>query len=365
MKRSMVLVVSLACLSLAAACSSSSSGGGATLPEGTTAVGEFLVTVDAPDGEPASIRVAHRSDPSRVLWETTADGVFVEAAQAEADVVEERGSFTITDNETLRCSETTVTDTTVVDDTLVVMGTVDGDEPACGVGFTLTFAAESANQIGFDLALDDAAFNRTILRYAVGEEERFFGFGEQFTFVDVTGKEVPILTQEQGIGRGQEPLTSLLNLFSPGSGGGPFSTYYAVPFYLTDQNNSLLLENAEYSLFNLETPGEVSIKLFASEMRGRVLRGDEPLEIVEELTEYTGRMRPLPDWVLDGAIVGMQGGTAEVREKREILRDFDTPIAAFWLQDWVGQRQTAAVVELGARHRALPGVGRSRRGLRG
>ena len=33
------------------------------------------------------------------------------------------------------------------------------------------------------------------------------------------GRRVPIVVAEQGIGRGSEPLTSLLNLFADGAGG--------------------------------------------------------------------------------------------------------------------------------------------------
>jgi len=50
---------------------------------------------------------------------------------------------------------------------------------------------------------------------------------------------------------------------------------------------------------------------------------------------------PLPDWSQTGAIIGMQGGTAAVRSTLDELRGAGVPVAAFWLQDWVGQRQTS------------------------
>jgi alpha-glucosidase len=51
-------------------------------------------------------------------------------------------------------------------------------------------------------------------------------------------------------------------------------------------------------------------------------------------------MDPLPDWLNEGAVVGMQGGTAEVYAKLEALEALGTPIGAFWLQDWVSNRET-------------------------
>ena len=52
-------------------------------------------------------------------------------------------------------------------------------------------------------------------------------------------------------------------------------------------------------------------------------------------------MPPLPDWVGQGAIIGMQGGTEAVEKMRKKLEDVDAPMAAFWVQDWVGARKTS------------------------
>jgi alpha-glucosidase len=83
------------------------------------------------------------------------------------------------------------------------------------------------------------------------------------------------------------------------------------------------------------------VELFSSRMEGRILAGSSPLELIEEYTAYAGRMRRLPDWILGGAVIGMQGGTAKVREVLGRLAERDVPVAAFWLQDWVGQRTTS------------------------
>ena len=52
-------------------------------------------------------------------------------------------------------------------------------------------------------------------------------------------------------------------------------------------------------------------------------------------------MPKLPDWMNRGAIIGMQGGTKTVLEKFEALKKSGTPMAGFWLQDWVGKRKTS------------------------
>jgi alpha-glucosidase (family GH31 glycosyl hydrolase) len=68
--------------------------------------------------------------------------------------------------------------------------------------------------------------------------------------------------------------------------------------------------------------------------------------LIEQYTRYSGRMRRLPEWIMDGAVVGLQGGTDKVREILERLEALDAPVAAVWLQDWVGQRETSFGTQL-------------------
>lgn len=59
-----------------------------------------------------------------------------------------------------------------------------------------------------------AEFNRICITYSSDENERFYGFGEQFSHMDFKGKRVPIFVQEQGIGRGDQPISFAINLVS-------------------------------------------------------------------------------------------------------------------------------------------------------
>ena len=54
------------------------------------------------------------------------------------------------------------------------------------------------------------------------------------------------------------------------------------------------------------------------------------------LTEYTGRMSPLPTWTQEGAIVGLEGGSAVVEEKMADLQGAGVEMVGLWLQDWAG-----------------------------
>ena len=73
-------------------------------------------------------------------------------------------------------------------------------------------------------------------------------------------------------------------------------------------------------------------QLHGEAMHGRIVHGQNPLQLIERYTQSIGRMRELPDWILEGAIVGMQGGSQAVRQMWKELKAADVPISAFWLQ---------------------------------
>lgn len=167
---------------------------------------------------------------------------------------------------------------------------------------------------------------------------RVFGFGAQFTYLDMRGREVPILTAEQGVGRGAQPLTRYTEAFG-GAGGDWWSTYAPVPGFVTTELCGLLLRNTEPMRFDLRRPGVGSARVYAAQLRALVYCADAPAELLELHTRATGRMPALPDWVHSGAIVGLQGGNEKVEQAVADLEAAGAKVAGVWLQDWVGNRQ--------------------------
>ena len=182
--------------------------------------------------------------------------------------------------------------------------------------------------------------NTIILRFNTATDEKVFGLGVQYSVRNLKGRVVPVVTSEQGIGRGLEPLTELLNL-ARDSGGNFHTTYSAIPHYTTSQLKSFFLENSEYSIFDFTDPNVISIQTFGSSVTGRALYGATPLEHVEVYTAYAGRMPPLPSWSLEGPIIGYEGGTEAVSTLYTKLVAHGIKPAAFWLQDWSGLRKDA------------------------
>jgi alpha-glucosidase len=310
---------------------------------GTAAIGEFLVThtLDADGG--LSLSVAHKDEPERPIWETPPGQPFLAARLVKTTFEQWHGSFTITEKQQDKCGAQTVDSLLAGAKRFVVTGGFEGCEVR--YGFTLTPA--SARQLAFDVSLNDApvpgsknAVWRASLLYSSDPDEGFFGFGEQYTHFNLKGRKLPILVQEQGHGRGLEPLSTLLNTFGKGAAGDWYTTYSPVPQYITNTNRCLFLENYEYSTFDFTDDDLVTIEPDAGNIRGRIVYGKSPLELVEEYTTFSGRMPPLPDWMGQGAVVGLQGGSEVVRSTLAMLDEHDIALAALWLQDWVGQRET-------------------------
>ena len=59
-----------------------------------------------------------------------------------------------------------------------------------------------------------------------------------------------------------------------------------------------------------------------------------------------GRQPQLPDWVYDGQILGIQGGTDVMMGKVADALDAEMDICGVWIQDWEGRRVTAVGKQL-------------------
>ncbi len=213
------------------------------------------------DDENVQLTVEHNSRPGFPLWQSLPGESFVQAAQGQETVTERRGMFTVRDRWDDSCVDQEIVDirkSTDITNGIEISGRLycqSGQDIAYSI-FFYTYEGDP-DRLEINLA---AEANRVFLTYSSSENEHFFGFGEQFSFVDMKGRRVPVWVTEQGVGRGDQPITISADLTNDGAGGDKFTTYAPLPFYITSQMRSLLVLNSGYSAFDLRNSNRVQVE---------------------------------------------------------------------------------------------------------
>lgn len=270
-----------------------------------------------------------------VAFSLALDGDFLRAARVLPEVEERAASYAFDEVVEVACERTEVRRAVVVGDTLSLAGRLLGE--GCRAAFELrVMLAPTPHFTARVEGLPGA--NRITLRMRVPPDEAIYGLGAQYAHVRLNGLALPVWSEEQGIGRGLEPLSSLAELVSPGSSGDAFSTYAPSASFVTTGGRAFSLSTTEYVTFDFSAPGEVVVSLWAAEMRGHFGAGAALPGALEAQSEVVGRMQPLPSWVHEGAIVRMHGGSSAVRARVAAMKAAGVPLSAVWLEDWVGER---------------------------
>ena len=310
------------------------------------------------NSEKKHLSITHSDFPSKVLWETVKGHNFISAVLLRVKMNESNGSFTIKEKLIKSYQNQTILKIDYKKGELIFHGYLSSPKKAeQKIFYTFTLSETDHDhhlQLNLNLksnsnhsfkstltAKDSQIHLRPVLTYASPDDEKVFGFGAQYTMTNMKGLRLPILSQEQGHGRGgNRHLTRFLNYFAKGAGGSWHTTYASIPFYLTSQGRSLFLENKEYCIFDFSVKGRASFEVQSQTITGRILAGKDFKELIKNFTDFSGRMKPLPDWVGKGAIVGLQGGEDRVMKQVDKLLKGGVPISAVWIQDWVGKRKT-------------------------
>jgi alpha-glucosidase len=171
----------------------------------------------------------------------------------------------------------------------------------------------------------DPELNRFWIRIQATTDEAIFGLGEQFSEVNFRGKEVPLWVEEQGVGRGEPPIT-----------GDWYTTYHPQPTFVSSQNYFCHCYSTSYAKFDFTN--EKFHELYIWSVPGEIIFGkfESTLETVSNLSKLLGIQPKLPNWVYNGVWLGIQGGNDIVEEKIRKCLEKEIKIAAVWCQDWQG-----------------------------
>jgi len=207
------------------------------------------------------------------------------------------------------------------------------------VSYVFNIKIVSSSEIKFNIDVQNKDFNSLVLLYGSSKDEALFGFGEQFSHVNMKGRSPYIFSEEQGIGRGDQPITFGADLMA-GAGGNEYSTYMAIPFYISSMGRALFVDNSCYMNFNFKQKNISKIHLWDNKLSGTIWVSDKPLKLIEYFTKKTGRFAELPEWAF-GTWLGIQGGEKKVLNVVSQAKKMGNPIRVLWIQDWCGKRLTS------------------------
>ena len=197
-------------------------------------------------------------------------------------------------------------------------------------------------EIRFEAGGADArAANRWRFSLPAEADERVYGCGEQFSHLNLRGLSFPLWTSEQGVGRNKATEITFQADRHDRAGGDYFWTFFPQPSYVTSRGTWCALETSAYAVFDFTRPDRH--ELYAWDLPAALTLGAARTmrDTVAAVSAHYGRQGELPDWVYDGLILGVQGGTSTCLEKLATARAAGIPVAGIWAQDWEGINMTS------------------------
>ena len=194
-----------------------------------------------------------------------------------------------------------------------------------------------------------SAYNRLFITIPARRKESVYGAGETVTEFDLRGNKFNVwVAEHQNMGVisrklmhiafGDTDSTRKMDL-------SKYETYYAQPTFLSSEKYFFHSETTARSVFDFTQTYTHTVET-DSIAPWYIGYGDSFEECVSELTSLVGRQPELPDWVYDGYILGIQGGTDVMLNKVRCALDAGIKVNGVWIQDWEGRRITAAGKQL-------------------
>ncbi|TFF84869.1 alpha-glucosidase, partial [Candidatus Heimdallarchaeota archaeon] len=209
-----------------------------------------------------------------------------------------------------------------------------------GVQLTLELVEEDG-LVEIHPTVKDEKINRLWLNLSATSDEAIYGCGEQYSEVNLRGEKVPLWCQEQGVGRG-DPLwfTFLANIYK-NAGGNRFTTYYPQPTFLSSNNYFCHVKTSSYAIFNFTKKSSHELYFWDVPQKISIGKSSTATETMGNLSSYLGKQPLLPNWVYEGVILSIQGGSEVISQKLEKCEQFGLKVVGVWSQDWSGTRQTS------------------------
>ncbi len=152
-------------------------------------------------------------------------------------------------------------------------------------------------------------------------DEHFFGLGERFGGLDLSGQVIENWADDQSLAH------------------NPNTSYSPMPFLLSSRGYGLLLDTTAHATFDLRIPVRQGycVRVETSDLRLYLISGPHPQTVLERHAQLVG-LPPLPPPWAFGVWKNLIGGQARVEQDVQRLLGDDVPVDAIWIYDAVDER---------------------------
>jgi len=187
--------------------------------------------------------------------------------------------------------------------------------------------------------------NRYTITFPLDSSDRIFGCGEMFTKLNLRGEKVKVWVAEHQTAKRISRKVVREKLF----GKTPkkvlrfseYETYYAQPTFVIagKEKRYVHVDGSDYMEFDFRSKDSFTLCVHGN-CKIYIGYAENFSLLSMQLSNRLGRQKALPDWIYEGAILGMQGGTKTITEKLAKAKEANVKIAGIWCQDWEGCRVT-------------------------
>lgn len=178
--------------------------------------------------------------------------------------------------------------------------------------------------------------NRYWVRLVSRANEKYYGCGEQLSYFNLKGRNFPLWSSEPGVGRDKSTYVTFLADVKDKAGGDYYTTNYPEPTFVSNLKYLVHLNCSAYMDFNFKNDEYVELEAWSKPESIILSEATSFIALFNNIKEIFGTQPPLPSWVYEGAILGIQGGTKRVLDILETSKQYGIDVSALWTQDWQG-----------------------------
>lgn len=192
-------------------------------------------------------------------------------------------------------------------------------------------------------------YNRMWFSLPAEKDETVYGCGEIFPKFNLRGEKVNAWVAEHV--NALQITKKLVKMFlgvsdtTKNQRFSKYETYYAQPTFLSSRKYFFHSETTARTQFDFREDDRFLVQ---SDAVAPFYLGfsDNFESLLTLLTSIVGRQPELPEWVFDGDILGVQGGTETMMKKLDTALKSKINVSGIWIQDWEGRRVTAVGKQL-------------------